>query len=192
MAGRRGAALLILLLLVLLGYSWSRRIAPSGAGTPAFFIPPRGQGIIVACADGFPRRGIHHFSDGDTPSAVISVTIGSAESLDKPLRGDLSTPLQSGEVLALRTSEDGASLELKRSYLPAKQRILLGIPLHPRRMTASDWQDLPGVGTKLAAAIELERQKNGEFVSLDDLRRVRGIGAGRIDAWRHYFADTGK
>ena len=35
---------------------------------------------------------------------------------------------------------------------------------------------LPGIGPALAAAIVAERRRGGAFRSLEDLRRVRGIG----------------
>lgn len=71
--------------------------------------------------------------------------------------------------------------------MPASQRIVLGIPLHPDSMVGDDWQALPGIGPKLAERIEADRQKNGEFASLEDLKRVSGIGKKRIEAWRIFF-----
>jgi competence ComEA-like helix-hairpin-helix protein len=40
---------------------------------------------------------------------------------------------------------------------------------------------LPGVGEKMAERILLERTERGPFRSVDDLKRVRGIGAKRIE-----------
>jgi competence protein ComEA len=54
-------------------------------------------------------------------------------------------------------------------------------------MVGDDWQALPGIGPKLAERIEVDRQKNGEFASLEDLKRVSGIGKKRIEAWRIFF-----
>ncbi len=65
--------------------------------------------------------------------------------------------------------------------------MVLAIPLQPQTMTPDDWLALPGIGPKLTAAIELDRQKNGDFRSLVDLERVPGIGSGRLAAWRKYF-----
>ena len=38
-----------------------------------------------------------------------------------------------------------------------------------------------GVGEKLGAAIVEDRQKNGPFLSIDDLTRVKGVGKRVID-----------
>ena len=71
--------------------------------------------------------------------------------------------------------------------MAANRRMVLAIPLQPQTMTLDDWQALPGIGPKLATAIELDRQKNGEFCTLADLDRVPGIGPGRLAAWKMYF-----
>jgi competence protein ComEA len=71
--------------------------------------------------------------------------------------------------------------------MPAGQRLALGVPLHPDRMGLGDWEVLPGIGPALARRIELDRQENGEFGSLERLERVRGIGPKRIQAWSEFF-----
>jgi competence protein ComEA len=71
--------------------------------------------------------------------------------------------------------------------MPAAQRMALGIPLHPERMSVEDWEALAGIGPKLAQAIEVERQQNGDFGSLAGLQRVKGIGSKRLAAWEKYF-----
>lgn len=48
--------------------------------------------------------------------------------------------------------------------------------------TASDLEELPGVGPALAARIIADRERNGPFASLDDLGRVSGVGAAIVDA----------
>ena len=46
--------------------------------------------------------------------------------------------------------------------------------------TADQLEALPGIGPTLAAAIVQERERNGQFRSVDDLTRVPGIGDGRL------------
>ena len=72
-------------------------------------------------------------------------------------------------------------------WIPAGQRMALGIPLHPDQMTREDWVALPGIGEVLSLRIETDRQKNGDFASLDALERVKGIGKKRIESWRSFF-----
>ena len=42
--------------------------------------------------------------------------------------------------------------------------------------SAADFENLPGVGPKLASRIIEYRQKNGPFKKVEDLMNVRGLG----------------
>lgn len=42
--------------------------------------------------------------------------------------------------------------------------------------TVDELTSLPGIGTKKAQAIEAYRKKNGNFHSVEDLSKVKGIG----------------
>ena len=46
---------------------------------------------------------------------------------------------------------------------------------------------LPGIGETLARRIVESRELDGPFVNHDELRRVRGIGAKKLDAARPYL-----
>jgi competence protein ComEA len=76
--------------------------------------------------------------------------------------------------------------------MPARQRLALGITLHPDRMSRDDWQMLPGIGEKLAAQIEADRQKYGDFGSFEALDRVKGIGPAKLKALRPFFVSDAK
>jgi len=52
--------------------------------------------------------------------------------------------------------------------------------------TAAELRKLPGIGPKLSQAILDERDK-APFKSVDDLRRVHGIGAKTLDKLRPYI-----
>ncbi len=54
----------------------------------------------------------------------------------------------------------------------------------------ADWPEfanLPGVGRKLAERIVQSREQAGPFADIEDLRRVRGIGARTLQTLRPYF-----
>jgi competence protein ComEA len=51
------------------------------------------------------------------------------------------------------------------------------MPLDLNRATSGELERLPGIGPGLAARIVEARQRRGSFGSIDELRRVRGIGA---------------
>jgi competence protein ComEA len=59
----------------------------------------------------------------------------------------------------------------------------------------ADWPELcelPGIGATLARRIVEHRQSHGPFRSLDDLRRVRGIGPKTLERIRPYLAPLSK
>lgn len=183
MRQRRGTALLVLLLLSGYAITFSRAVLHDG-GPPAFFVESR-PGVMVLLGDGFSRTGVHQFSDGANPESVMEMA-GLAVAEGLRFSESLHRPLLPGERLDVVRSGSQVA-EIRRSWMPAAQRMALGIALHPDRMGCEDWQALPGIGAKMARIIEEERQRNGDFGSLEGLERVRGIGSRRIEAWRKFF-----
>lgn len=180
----RGTFLLVALILSGLAVLYGREFALDRDEPPAFFMEKR-QGIAVYLGSGFPVAGVHQFSDGTTPQSVILMA-ERMSALNKLANPHLMHPLVNGEALdILWNSEE--SVEVKRYWMPASQRMALGIPLHPDRMSCEDWEALHGIGPRLAQTIEEDRQRNGDFGSLERLQRVKGIGPKRLVAWKKFF-----
>lgn len=57
-------------------------------------------------------------------------------------------------------------------------------PVELNSATPDQLEALPGVGPATSAAIVQHREKNGPFVSVDDLLEVRGIGPAKLDGLR--------
>jgi competence protein ComEA len=100
--------------------------------------------------------------------------------------GVTDRPLSSGDVLNLRC-EAGKVSVLSLETMPGKERMLLGIPLDPDRMTASEWEMLPGIGPVLARRIVADRQENGAFGGLAGVLRVSGVGPATLERISRYF-----
>ncbi|MBI5409551.1 MAG: helix-hairpin-helix domain-containing protein [Nitrospirae bacterium] len=49
-------------------------------------------------------------------------------------------------------------------------------PVNVNQATAKELASLPGIGKKKAEEIVSYREKNGKFKSLEDLKKVEGIG----------------
>lgn len=178
-----GTGLLLLAMFSALLYPWGREILRKEA-LPAFFVADPGRNLLLFDGD-FPNPGVHQFSDGDTLETVIKVANPSDAKFhlaDVAPEGGLV----SGQVLEGRSVE-GKNIAVTVRWMAAKQRMALGIPLHPDQMTLADWPALPGIGPKLATTIEKDRQENGDFGAFEALERVRGIGPKRIAAWSQYF-----
>lgn len=54
-------------------------------------------------------------------------------------------------------------------------------PVDLNRASVEELTRLPGVGSVLAARIVEVRERDGPFTSLDDLRRVRGLGRAKLE-----------
>jgi competence protein ComEA len=77
----------------------------------------------------------------------------------------------------------GRTVEIERAA-PRSARFQVDI-------NKAQWPELatlPGVGRKLAERIVESRVQNGPFNDVDDLRRVRGIGAHTLETMRPYLA----
>jgi competence protein ComEA len=59
-------------------------------------------------------------------------------------------------------------------------------PIDVNRASAVELETLPGVGPATATAIVTERERNGPFLTVDDLERVPGIGPAKLAAMRDF------
>lgn len=102
------------------------------------------------------------------------------------INGSIVENVYSGDVIAfMRKGQKHA--EISREKMSVSEEMLLGIPLDPNRMSASDWENLPGIGPVMADRIVMDRQINGGFSSVRDLLRVSGIGEVRVKQIERYF-----
>jgi competence ComEA-like helix-hairpin-helix protein len=67
---------------------------------------------------------------------------------------------------------------------PAARALREGVPVELNAADAPTLELLPGIGPALAARILVSRREHGDFSSVDDLMRVRGIGPRRLEALR--------
>lgn len=105
--------------------------------------------------------------------------------------------LGNAEKEVLSNLENGSHINVKELPLNqrlvthlrmnARERVTLGLLLDPNALSAVEWEWLPGIGPKMAAAIVGDRQRNGGFSSYADLERVPGVGAGRLKQLEVYF-----
>lgn len=55
-----------------------------------------------------------------------------------------------------------------------------------------EWLQLDGIGPALAHRLEVDRQVNGPYSSIDDLRRVSGIGPSILEQIRPWLIEPGQ
>lgn len=187
MKGRPGLLLLIALLLLPAGIRYGRVALFCKESPPAFFVA-KAEMVWVELGEGFADPGVHQFIDGTTIGDVIGMTLAGKRALGQRSVPS-NSPLKSGELLSVAV-QDSEIIEIDRAWMKAAQRMVLGIPLRPETMAADDWLALPGIGPQLAARIQADRQKNGDFSCFRELERVSGIGPQRLAAWEQYFSVT--
>ncbi len=73
---------------------------------------------------------------------------------------------------------EGAKFNVCRSEISAFQKITLGIPISVNSEGIEGLTAVPGIGPGIAGRIVRERNKNGDFKTLDEIKTIRGIGPG--------------
>lgn len=157
----------------------------SGPEAPPFAFVPERDVLFVELRGRNLAPAVYQFNDGLLLCDVIKLT-SLAPATQGPVLSGCLTPLSDGASYDVDEKERRINI-VQRGWMPASQRMALGIPLHPDRMSRSDWVALPGAGEKLAAKIHRDRQNNGDFGSLEALARVSGIGPGKISRWEPFF-----
>jgi competence protein ComEA len=183
MLPQRGLLLLIFLPLVFLSYDIGRHVLVN-QDVPIFFSEERPV-VQIALDGALEGSAVFQISDGFSLERVIKMADLGVDSFLHHSLAEIE-PLQPGERIVLQVV-NGEVADYTRGWMSSAQRIILGISLHPDRMTEKDWDYLPGVGISLAAEIEKNRQENGDFLELQALTRVRGIGPKRIKLWEDFF-----
>lgn len=174
--------ILVLLLFVPL-LRQGRGVSPKRESA-AFFHYSSGLAVIRVTGSAVSER-IYRIHDGTTLGIVINMAVGPTA---RPLlpQERLSRIVTSGDVVEInRNSSQGYDITMKK--MKARDRMILGIPLEPDAMDQADWEALPGIGPKLAQRIVRDRQLYGDFGSIEELKRVPGIGDGKILMINKFF-----
>lgn len=165
--------------LFLKGHGPSRK---DGSGA---FLPCTSTGVTVRLKGAVKPKGVYTFAK---EADVISAIKMTAAALPAPLPHDVipDVHVKNGDIVEVSSGAAQLS-EFCMKKMNARERMLLGIPLHPDQMDLDDWGCLPGIGPALAKRIMDDRQDNGEFYSVEAVRRVPGIGENKYNMIRKYF-----
>ncbi len=98
----------------------------------------------------------------------------------------LKSLIKPGTIINIMVT-DPFSYELTATYMKARERMVLGIPLDPDLMDEDDWDAVPGIGPKIAQNIIKFRQVNDGFHSLEALKEVSGLSEGKINKIKRFF-----
>lgn len=136
-----------------------------GIRSPGVYQVPPGSRVYLAVemAGGFS-------AEGDREAINLAEPLGDGRHLHVPRRGEAPAP----QALSSRPSPSpgvsGAATAL----------------VDVNRAGAIELATLPGIGPKLAQALVDDREAKGPFRTVDDLKRVRGIGDGKLESIRPF------
>lgn len=155
----------------------------AGKGTALFAGDPGTIMIKVTGVEG--KAGVYRLPKGADLRSVIEMTL--SEFPEKCfMKTESRRLLKNGDWVILDESRPECS-GISVKMMTARERMLLGIPLDLSSMTKLDWEMLPGIGPTIARRIEEDRQINGDFATLKDLERIKGIGEKTVGKIEKYF-----
>jgi competence protein ComEA len=174
----------LLVLLAAAGLGWRAASSPT---RPATAPPPCRRPVAVAGEAA--RPGVVCLGSGGT--ALDALRIAGARCLPVDPAG--LPPLAAGDRLSVARGRgaESSTCRVERDRLPALALRTLRVPIDPNHAGEAELRALPGIGPALARRIVESRQAQGPFLSVEDLRRVRGIGPhtlsrlrGRLEVYR--------
>ena len=103
--------------------------------------------------------------------------------------GQLDTPLKTGTRVELWASKM-ATGRVTMSPMDPGKKFVLGIPIPLNQAGAEALAIIPGISHSLARRIVEFRKSHGPFKTWHELRRVKGIGPKKVQAFRSYLSLT--
>jgi len=185
--GRRGIRALAVVAAVVVAVvaivAWRSRpeaepVAPVPAvASAAAAVTPSPAGIVVAVAGRVQRPGLVRLPPGARVADAIEAAGGALPGTELAFV-NLARKLIDGELLVIGASPPPGTPGTGPA--PAQPGAPGGGPVNLNTATAAELDSLPGVGPVLAQRIVDYRTRHGGFRSVDELRKVDGVGDARF------------
>ncbi len=88
--------------------------------------------------------------------------------------------------------KNNRKISFGRRQVPLKKVNLPTTVVNVNSASEKELESLPGIGPMLAKRIVAYRLTQGSFTSIDDLRKVKGVGRVKLDKMKPYIAITTK
>ena len=141
--------------------------------------------IVVEVLGEVHQPGIHFFKNPPTLTEAIEKSGG----LKVPALVDrMSSPeiLETGTKVNVFQHSPG-EIKIKLGRMEANKLLVFSIPLDLNRVSAEDLSLIPGVGETLAHEIVDYRERRRGFRSVEELKKVKGIGEKKWDDLKNFF-----
>ena len=190
---REAGALAVLGLLLLIGAGLAYLRARPAAAVP----PPSGavsasasagasagpaNTIVVDVVGAVHKPGVYNFAQGARVIDAVRAAGGLLPDAE-PQAINLARPLVDGEQVVVPKKGEAPSGAAGAGAGSAQQP---GGKVNINSATASDFENLPGIGPVLAQKIVDYRNQHGPFRSIQDLMKVSGIGQKKFDSLSAY------
>ncbi|MGQ9684419.1 MAG: helix-hairpin-helix domain-containing protein [Anaerolineae bacterium] len=148
---------------------------------------PTPRQLVVHVSGAVSRPGVYTLPDNSRLIDAVEAAGG--------LRGDaageslnLAAPLADGQRVHVPVLGQEPATTDSPGAVPVSSAgpAAAGGPVNLNTAAVGELESLPGIGPALAARIVEDRIANGPYTTVDDLMRVRGIGAATLDKIRPY------
>lgn len=143
--------------------------------------------VLVHVTGAVVRPGVYELAAGARVADAVAAAGGAGANAD-PNALNLAAPVIDGDrieipvVGAAQLGESGAGHS--HATTEGSAAASPSAPVDLNEATASDLEELPGIGPATAAAIVQYRTDSGPFATVDDLLDVPGIGPAKLEAIR--------
>ena len=157
---------------------------PESSRYPATDIPLASPSVIVVhVAGAVVTPGVYELTSNARVQGAIAAADGPLPDAD-PNSLNLAAPLSDGSRIYVPRVGEEVPPSVMAADAPTGGVAAATTIVDVNEATAAALEELPGVGPATATAIVAERDRNGPFLSVDDLDRVPGIGPTKIEALR--------
>ena len=157
--------------------------ASDAAPTPDEF-NSRSETIFVHVSGAVANPGLYEVAKGARVADTIQAAGGLTEEA-APDSVNLARVVDDGEQIRVATQvpsgESGGGVATDAGM---QADSAAGMPVNINIATKEQLESLPGVGESTAAKIVADRQANGSFKTIEDLKRVSGIGDKKFESLR--------
>lgn len=170
------------------GADWKIVVHLVGAvSQPGVYAVPQGARLYEALAEAGGA-----LDDADLDSLNLAAPVRDGERIYIPFRRAREDLLPPEPVVSTKPSPRRKP-QTGENPAPEGQIPVSGLAqsvkglIDPNTATSAELQSIPGIGPVLAERIIADRQQNGRFQTVDDLVRVKGIGAKTLDKIKDYL-----
>lgn len=134
----------------------------------------RGHGdYLVYITGAIAKPGLYELEDASSLETLIKSA------------GGLLPYADTSQINLAQGIEAGSHIHIPFNYQGNPEVLLRGPLININTASESDLDTLPGIGPSTAKRIIEYREKNGQFSTIEDIKKVKGIGDGTFKKFSH-------